>query len=150
MDTYLGKLIADRMTQTTDSEFLFPSWGKTGRITEVHKAVAKVAEISGVPFALHDLRRTVATIAESLDISTYAIKRLLNHSVNQNDVTSGYIVTDVERLRKPMQQIEDSILAAAGEGKTSNATKRQSKDKPTTQTSKGKSKANAVSGQTGR
>lgn len=27
-----------------------------------------------------------------------------------NDVTAGYIVTDVERLRKPMQKITDYIL----------------------------------------
>ena len=109
MGDYLGRLISLRMKQAEDGEFLFPSWGKTGRITEAQKAVARVVEISGVPFTLHDLRRTFATIAESLDISTYAVKRLLNHSVNQNDVTSGYIVTDVERLRKPMQQIEDFI-----------------------------------------
>ena len=133
MGAYLGKLIADRMKQTDDSEFLFPSWGKTGRITEAHKAVAKVAEISGVPFALHDLRRTFATIAESLDISTYAVKRLLNHSVDQSDVTSGYIVTDVERLRKPMQQIEDFILAAAGELKTDGISKQPAKIKSATQ-----------------
>ena len=83
-----------------------------------------------MPFALHDLRRTFATIAESLDISTYAVKRLLNHSVNQNDVTSGCIVTDVERLRKPMQQIEDFILAAAGELKSPKAIKPQANTTP--------------------
>jgi hypothetical protein len=27
-----------------------------------------------------------------------------------NDVTAGYIVTDVERLRKPMQLITDYLL----------------------------------------
>ncbi|MDG1286327.1 MAG: hypothetical protein P8P30_02045 [Rickettsiales bacterium] len=53
---------------------------------------------------LHDLRRTFITTAESLDISAYALKRLVNHK-NSNDVTSGYIIMDTERLRKPMEQI---------------------------------------------
>ncbi|MFX8543023.1 hypothetical protein ABTM06_20225, partial [Acinetobacter baumannii] len=54
-------------------------------------------------------RRTFITIAESLDISAYALKRLLNHKMT-NDVTAGYIVTDFERLRKPMQEITDHLL----------------------------------------
>jgi hypothetical protein len=29
----------------------------------------------------------------------------------RTDVTAGYIMTDVERLRKPMQQISDYILS---------------------------------------
>jgi hypothetical protein len=41
------------------------------------------------------------------------LKRLLNHKM-ANDVTAGYIVTDVERLRAPMQRITDFILQAAG------------------------------------
>jgi len=62
-----------------------------------------------VQFTVHDLRRTFITTAESLNISAYALKRLLNHST-ENDVTSGYLVIDVERLRKPMQQISDYFL----------------------------------------
>jgi hypothetical protein len=37
-------------------------------------------------------------------IPAYALKRLLNHKMN-HDVTAGYIIMDVERLRKPMQMI---------------------------------------------
>jgi hypothetical protein len=59
--------------------------------------------------SLHDLRRTFITIAESLDISAYAVKRLVNHKMN-NDVTAGYIIADVERLRKPMQCITNCFL----------------------------------------
>lgn len=33
----------------------------------------------------------------------------MNHKMN-NDVTAGYIVADVERLRKPMQLITNYIL----------------------------------------
>ncbi|RLA10769.1 MAG: integrase, partial [Gammaproteobacteria bacterium] len=74
-----------------------------------NKPMAKVVERSGVAFTLHDLRRTFITIAESLDISAYALKRLLNHKMT-NDVTAGYIITDVERLREPMQRITEFFV----------------------------------------
>lgn len=75
--------------------------------------MAHVTKASGIAFTVHDLRRTFITIAESLDISAYALKRLLNHKMT-NDVTAGYIIADVERLRKPMQQITDFILKSMG------------------------------------
>ncbi|HEG4427483.1 TPA: integrase [Legionella pneumophila] len=59
------------------------------------------------------MRRTFITIAESLDIPAYALKRLMNHKMS-NDVTAGYIIVDVERLRKPMQLITDYILKCMG------------------------------------
>lgn len=40
--------------------------------------------------------------------STYAIKRLVNHKMN-NDVTAGYIITDVERLREPMEKFSKCL-----------------------------------------
>ena len=43
------------------------------------KHIRRIVATSGVSFCLHDLRRTFATIAESLDLSGYALKRLLNH-----------------------------------------------------------------------
>ena len=52
------------------------------------------------------------TTADSLDLSMFAMKRLINHSMG-SDVTSGYVVSDVERLRGPMQKIEDKILQLA-------------------------------------
>lgn len=91
------------------SEFVFPGDGKRGYIIEPRKTMNKIIEKSGVNFTLHDLRRTFITIAESLDIPAYALKRLLNHKMNF-DVTAGYIITDVERLRKPMQIVTDFLL----------------------------------------
>ncbi len=75
---------------------------------EPRKAMLKVAELAGVTFTVHDLRRTFATTAESLDLPAYALKRLLNHKMT-HDVTAGYIMHDVERLRKPMQRISDYL-----------------------------------------
>ena len=72
-----------------------------------------VTKASGIHFTVHDLRRTFITIAEGLDILAYALKRLMNHKIN-GDITAGYILTDVERLRKPMQQITDYFLKCMG------------------------------------
>ncbi|WED42022.1 tyrosine-type recombinase/integrase [Legionella cardiaca] len=97
-----------RRKQCKICEFVFPAPSKTGHIMEPRKAMLKVAELSGVPFTVHDLRRTFATTAESLDLPAYALKRLLNHKLS-NDVTAGYIIHDVERLRKPIQKISDYL-----------------------------------------
>jgi hypothetical protein len=48
-----------------------------------------------------------------LDIPAYALKRLLNHK-DLNDVTAGYIVPDINRLRKPMQLISEFIIEQTG------------------------------------
>lgn len=100
-----------RRKQLKTSEFVFPASSKTGHVMEPRKAMLKVAKLSGVTFTVHDLRRTFATTAESLDLPAYALKRLLNHKMT-NDVTAGYIMRDVERLRKPMQRIADHLFKA--------------------------------------
>ncbi|WP_292993183.1 integrase family protein [Nitrosomonas sp.] len=92
-----------------DSDYVFAGDGKAGYLIEPRRQVQKVTELSGVSFTLHDLRRTFITVAESIDISAYALKRLVNHKMT-NDVTAGYIVSDVERLRKPMEQISARLL----------------------------------------
>lgn len=91
------------------SNYVFPSDTERGYLFNPKTAVKRVADLSGVPFTLHDLRRTFVTIAESLDIPGYALKRLLNHK-DPNDVTAGYIVSNVDRLREPMQKITDFII----------------------------------------
>lgn len=73
-----------------------------------------IRALSGLSFTLHDLRRTYITIAESLDIPHYALKNLVNHKISHyGDVTAGYIISNPERLRKPMQKITDYILKQA-------------------------------------
>lgn len=71
----------------------------------------RVSELSGVNFRLHDLRRTIITIAESLDSPGYALKRFMNH-IDPNDVTAGYIASDVGRLRAPMQRITEILVSS--------------------------------------
>lgn len=97
-----------RRSENSESPYVFPSESERGYLIEPRTAVQRVSEISEVTFTLHDLRRTFITIAESLDIPAYALKRLLNHK-DPNDVTAGYIVSDVNRLRDPMQRITNFL-----------------------------------------
>ncbi len=105
---FISNLLESRKA-ATDSEYVFAGDGRAGYLIEPRRQVKKVIELSGVSFTLHDLRRTFITVAESIDISAYALKRLVNHKMT-NDVTAGYIVSDVERLRKPMEQISAQLL----------------------------------------
>lgn len=108
LSNYLSELLIKR-NQNIHTEYVFPGTGKDGYIVEPRKQMAKVIETTGIPFTVHDLRRTFITIAESLDIAAYALKRLLNHKMS-GDVTAGYIMLDAERLRKPMQMITNHLL----------------------------------------
>lgn len=117
MSTYL-KTLLERRFQAKINGYVFPSFdGKKHyatptRSTEQHP-LAMIDKQTGFNCTIHDLRRTFATYAESLDIPAYALKGLLNHS-RKADVTAGYIQLEVERLRKPMQRITDEILSLAG------------------------------------
>ncbi len=104
---YLESLLLRRFENKVN-KFVFPSDSSTGHIIDPQKSLLKINELSGVSFTLHDLRRTFITIAESLDIPAYALKQLLNHK-DPRDVTAGYIISDVERLRLPMQKITDFL-----------------------------------------
>lgn len=113
---FLHDLMTKRKAEAK-TKYVFPNETNTGYMTDPKKQIANVIKESGVNFSTHDLRRTFITIAESLDISAYALKRLLNHKMT-NDVTAGYIITDVERLRAPMQKITDYILKCIGKKET--------------------------------
>ena len=115
----LAEMLERRNAARTDrreSDLVFAGGGEGGRLGDVRRGILYVTEQSGIPFAPHDLRRTFATTAERLDLPTYTIKRLMNHTIPSGDVTGGYIQIDVERLRIPVQRISEAILIAAGRG----------------------------------
>lgn len=109
LTTYLLKIIL-RMELLRINDYVFPSSSsKSGHIEEPKKNIIKIGENINHHFTIHDLRRTYVTIAESLDVSSYAVKALVNHKMSGNDVTAGYIQLSVDRLREPMQRITDFI-----------------------------------------
>ncbi len=111
LSDYLAAMLTTRKANS-NSTFVFPGEGVRGYLVEPKRQLAKIIEKIDMPFGIHDLRRTFVTIAESLDISSFAVKALVNHK-SGDDVTSGYIQLNVERLRKPMQTITDFILKSA-------------------------------------
>ena len=112
LSDYIFELLQKRRNSastTSNNDYVFAGNGADGHLVEPRKQIAKVVKMSGISFTLHDLRRTFITIAESLDISIYTLKKLLNHKPS-GDVTASYIIMDVERLRKPIQMIANRLL----------------------------------------
>lgn len=103
LSEYLFGILQERQKIYGNYKFVFPGPGETGHLIEPKKGVSTVIKSSGVHFSCHDLRRTFITIAESLEISHYSLKRLINHRAS--DVTAGYIIVSVDRLRNPVEEI---------------------------------------------
>ncbi len=112
LSAFLYDLLTRRRARDETGAYVFPGPGKGGYLIEPRRGVRQVIARSGIPFRLHDLRRTFATVAAGLGIPYPIIKRLLNHKMG-NDVTAGYIVPDLESLRVPMQRIAEALLARA-------------------------------------
>jgi integrase len=116
LSDYVFNILARRKT-ATGVGYVFPSSKGHGPLVDARKHLRRVADQCGVEVCPHDLRRTFTTVAESLDLSRYAVKRLLNHRCD-GDVTEGYVVHDVERLREPMQRVATALLACAEPSET--------------------------------
>jgi len=108
MSDYIHQLFLDRH-ERRENDFVFPGPGKTGHLIEPRKQMAKVTEQNGIPFSLHDMRRTYTSTIDGI-VGYYELKRLLNHSVKADDVTAGYVVKNIEKLRPLMQKVTDHIL----------------------------------------
>jgi integrase len=111
MSSGILRIIAKRRL-STDGRALSPkvfvdSQGKT--LSNYRYAMEKISDACCVSVTPHDLRRTFASIAESLDISGYSLKRLLNHTTG--DVTQGYVILNMERLRVLMERISNFVIA---------------------------------------
>jgi integrase len=135
----------NRRFTARENEFVFPSYGKTGHIIEPRRQIKAIewdtmkslnsieddAElkillkkksdklIPGIQFCPHDLRRTFATAISGTVVGGYELKRLLNHSFGNTDVTAGYVIHSMDKLRELMQEATDHILMLCGvNGKT--------------------------------
>ena len=88
---------------------MFP--GKSGDhpVRDIDDMTAVVTKASGVKFTLHDLRRTFATAGAEVGLSTYILKRLLNHKSGRHDVTDGYVISSPDMLRDALGKIGDAL-----------------------------------------
>jgi len=108
MSSFVLDLLQKRHQARGSNGWVFPGNGEHGHIIDAKSSIKYIKNTSGVNFMVHDLRRTYATKARKLSIPNETIKRLLNHA-KSNDVTEGYIITDVEDLRTPCQLISDEF-----------------------------------------
>ena len=109
-DYIINLLQEHRENSAQKTGYIFPGGSGESHIKDIRDQLEKIKEASGLKYTCHDFRRTYTTIAESLDISEYTIKRMINHSLPQNDVTAGYIGWDIDRARVAQQAITDRIL----------------------------------------
>lgn len=113
LSDFVVELLTERSQRAArGAQYVFPSVGRAGYLQEPRVQIRRVIAASGVPFSLHDLRRTFITSAERLDLPAYVLSRLANHQLG-HPVTRDYIVNDIERLRGPMQKITDYLLSAS-------------------------------------
>jgi len=110
MSDYLTDMISNRIDRL-QGEYIFGGLDPDKPIVSFKRPMEYFRNEHNLRFTLHDLRRTFITIAESLDISGYTIKKLVNHKLNlSNDVTAGYMIIDLDRMRVATQKISDAIL----------------------------------------
>ncbi len=113
LSDYLVRLLRVRKA-ASKSKWVFPASDPSNPITDTRAWQAKIAKTSKTAFTPHALRRTFITVAESTDISAYCLKRLVNHRIDQGDVTDRhYLAWDVERLRAAMEAITQRFLQLA-------------------------------------
>ena len=115
MTGFLEELFQSRFRgKRNQTGLVFPSQRDRNAPMYVSTLSERIGKEAGISFTLHDLRRTFITMADELDLSEYVVKRLVNHST-ASDVTAGYIISEVDRLREPLEKITQYILSLAGE-----------------------------------
>lgn len=113
----VGELL-EAMKAWRIGEHVFSTHNKSGKpshIIEPRKAVLAANKAAESAVTVHGLRRTYATILESLDCPTYPLKTLLGHSMSGDVTATHYTQIGVERLRPWVQKYETHILKLVGD-----------------------------------
>ncbi len=110
LSSFVLQLLQRRQAENERSQYVFPGRGGKGYVVGFKAVINEVRAKSKCKFVIHDLRRTFLTMAERLDVPHYTLKKLANH-VQSSDVTAGYMVIDVEKLRMHICRINDQFLA---------------------------------------
>lgn len=119
MTWIVRQILLDRrelQKQTGDfGTFVFPSEGGTGHLKDPRKQILRVVDECGIQFNSHDLRRTLATVANDLGFDLYKIGRILNHaSAGGKAVTKDYIVSTAKTLQEPLDKITSYLCKQMG------------------------------------
>ena len=91
-----------------DNIYVFSSPKNAKKPMTASRTFQRLSNVLGFEFTAHDLRRTVATVANELGYDLDAIGELLNHS--RQSVTAGYIQRTHTRTRQILKDIEIGLF----------------------------------------
>jgi integrase len=113
MSDFVRDLLVARRLLGSDRGWVFGGNSLSGHLEEPRTQLNAIGQAAGIRVTPHDLRRTFITVAESCDISGYALKAMINHAAG-TDITSAYIQLSTERLRNAVQQVADRMKGLCG------------------------------------
>lgn len=116
----IGELL-EALKKLKIGEYVFATMGKDEKpthISEPRKAVVAANSAAESAVTVHGLRRTYATVLESLDCPAYPLKALLGHSMKSDVTTAHYTQISVERLRPWAEKYEQFLLKVIGNTKS--------------------------------
>jgi integrase len=109
-------LLKDRKAEADGSEWVFPSHGKTGHLTNPEKTWDRVLARAGIDDVrgtwLHDLRRSMGSWQANTGASLSIIGKSLNHK-NVN-TTAIYARLSIDPVRESMEKAADAMFEAGG------------------------------------
>lgn len=101
-----------KLADGKDSPYVFPSWGRTGRIMDARAPMVAIGEIAGKHLSLHDMRRSFTNYAmrECL-IEKFRTDLLTGHKPSSDDVTArAYLdLAHLDWLQPDVQKVGDWI-----------------------------------------
>lgn len=107
LSSYAWDMLRTRR-QYSSERYVFPGAFADSPMSDYDRTYCKVVLDTGIVFTPHDLRRGFMSTAAELGIQVFSIKKMLNHS--SSDVTYGYYVADIERLRAEVQKVNDELV----------------------------------------
>lgn len=107
MTTYIRDIV-DYMSSYRKEKYLFPGQFLDSHISDYDSHYREVSRKTGIEFTPHDLRRGFMSTASELKLAPYTIKKLMNHACS--DVTYGYYVADLNKLRESLQLIDEQLV----------------------------------------
>lgn len=122
----ITRRVEELLKQLSDQRmggYVFATVGKDGKPThlnEPRKAMLRANKAAESKVTVHGLRRTFATVLESLDCPAYPLKVLLGHSLKGDVTTEHYTQIGVERVRPWAEKLDAHIaklVADAESGK---------------------------------
>jgi integrase len=103
--------VSKRRRAERPSEYVLPSWGKLGYITDADATMQAVSEAAGTRVTIHDLRRTFVDVCAQVGVSADRERLLINHI--SGDVHARHYANSKQALTADVEAIAAWITARA-------------------------------------